>query len=442
MKLTIQEYQAFIDKKEWYELSNTDIFALYNSTLRSEWKKLSISKDMILDFILEKSKVISAMSTNTSNISEPNVIKNIFLQIQLQLDLTIDDWKEIQTKAMELIDSGVFTYESTIQDIIGAHNKNAEYLRLMMNDTWYKKLSERFKLYTSQPMKPDMFNDLTPEELIEFNLERLGFGEDYTVHLKDQDQKELLKFFKSGKEASLYNFKTFSYIDPGRVLAEVPVNEFEEILREYIENNRAISEITSWYQENKDVGIPDDLLKLILGTDSHSHNDFIQNLSADQIRDNANHFAAGTIVKSEKFTLKEIIEMKPGLKTQKLHTFNWSGFYTEEEIREFPHLFDPEYLKNSTNFFITKDTFRLLNKAWGKRQRYNSELTDFHSIFRRMDDQFRNIKNLRYLQEKCQLSDAEMAKIASDSNFSMVSNKSKDYKTLRIIDSFFKNTRE
>ena len=75
-------------------------------------------------------------------------------------------------------------------------------------------------------------------------------------------------------------------------------------------------------------------------------------------------------------------------------------FFTEEEIAANPNLFDPEYVKDSGKSYVSRETFKILNKQFNKRKQYGEGLDDFLTIIRKYSYETMTIKTIKYLVEK------------------------------------------
>ena len=108
--------------------------------------------------------------------------------------------------------------------------------------------------------------------------------------------------------------------------------------------------------------------------------------------------------------------------------------FTEEEIAANPHFFDPRVLNSRVCAFVSPDTFKLLNKTWGLRLKYNDELGNFADIVSGLQSGAISLKTLRYLKEKTNASNEVVFKVIERKHIKEA--RSKDAKKLAIVKKF------
>ena len=111
-------------------------------------------------------------------------------------------------------------------------------------------------------------------------------------------------------------------------------------------------------------------------------------------------------------------------------------FFTEEEIIANPNLFSPQTLAREPFAYVTPSTFKLLNIIWGKRRKYNPDLTDFSKIVGTVDANKITIAMLKYLVKRTNVQNAEIIKALDDHFYTKSPNP--DTKNINILMNFFR----
>jgi hypothetical protein len=195
--------------------------------------------------------------------------------------------------------------------------------------------------------------------------------------------------------------------------------------------------VDSWlpyFLEHPDYEIDDEQFKKLFDKfGGHVFGYIINNISEKVIEEKIKSIHTGYLVKRQSMSLERMSELLDHAKTD---MSGYSRFFTEEEIAQHPHFFDPRALNRRTCLYVSRDTFKILNKTWGTKQQYNDELVDFVTIVRSLTPGALSIKTLRYLKEKTSVSNEIVTSTIFGRHIDMTVASSKDAKKLSIIKNF------
>jgi len=184
----------------------------------------------------------------------------------------------------------------------------------------------------------------------------------------------------------------------------LPPDEYNDLLLKYIHLwDKEEYRWSKYYSENDSAPITDEAIDALTSYALASYRYISNNMSLTQIKKYKDKMFVGHLARKRDLSLDEITKMKG----KELDDLSDVRIFTEYEIASNPHFFDPESLKNKAKQYMTKPTFSKLNKAWGKRQRYNENLVKFRRI---MDDAFRvnmSMEDIKYLISATGASNAE-----------------------------------
>jgi hypothetical protein len=120
--------------------------------------------------------------------------------------------------------------------------------------------------------------------------------------------------------------------------------------------------------------LPDDLVKTIVDTGKLYY--FATVLTLEQIERYKDLLSLEAMLFNKRIPLDKVKEFKS------VEFFDASKirFFTEEEIIQNPEFFDPESVKKVGYLYVSESTFKLLNKTWSKKQKYENDLSDFTTL--------------------------------------------------------------
>lgn len=417
--MTVQIIQQAINNKNWSKLQDTTFLSIFSSGEKSKLDQISFNKEVFTEFIFNSNYFIKNLrSVSTSNRAIIYNIDSIIINIcktilNNNFDISVNDWKNYIKNFYILYSSGRFNSSNYLLfEMFSYHNKNTNYLKALTDDNIYKQISDLFKWKFQRQIElyKGIFDGLTATE-IEKLKNRLSFNKkNIQLASNDKNVKEILKIFSFNEILELYDKRInfFIHIDLGYVLEDYSQEDYFTLLKNRIESGKTYVSFVSYFKIHKDLEVPNWLYEFLfdyedLGpTEISRKKEFIKNcinnLTEEQIDKQYMNIPTRFLIKKTSLHLSKITEYKG----KDLYDLTREGlFYTEEEIAENPHFFNPEKLsKGEKLYYVTEDTFKLLNKTWGKRQRYNNDLTDFFEIVNKLSYNSFTIKNIKYLQEK------------------------------------------
>lgn len=448
--MTIQEIQDLINNKDWEGLTETTCLELFNFANNGEYKNITFEKDFITEFIcdlglLKKHQEYLKRQHNTDLLWVDVV--NCLLERLFQQNITLDipDWEKWVVRMKSAKNMGMIS-QSGFETALSLFLKPANYYKMIIrNDKIYKDIV--LSIYISTPLRllPQSFDGLSKDELKQLKDKitldgKARFGNyDENILLLLMFTLDEIEAIKSDRNHKL--FESFRSINLGILMKNMPHDVFLTMIRKkVIEGGGGILKYKGYFDNNLDMEIPQWFLDWIFDPDTldatmsnqysvnrNAIRAIINNMTKEQIKKYADYITIDILAQCNNLSLKDISNLKPNEK----HDL-WGStdrFFTEEEIAEFPQFFHPYNAKYRYYLYISKDTFKKLNKAWGKRQRYVPELSDFSSICKKLRiDEFIP-KNLKYLQGKTGVSNIVVIKAINDRNIENI--KHSGVKTLK-----------
>ena len=402
MTLTISEKQDLINAKNWNALVETDLLRdfRFNSTT---FKQYTFERDFVMNFLFNETR-FSAHSeyirfSLLSQFYPGDVMKNVMSRIRdLNIQITTDDWKVIAKSVAALYASTNFD-RTSCSYVLQITDKDANYLRALADDEIYKIISDSsLARYGVNNLNAEEFTKLSLEEQRKL-VTRLHLGSTKGIVVVNGDERVFAPVAKTPGE--IEKISRYLKIDVFKILADLNPDEYISMLLSMSDYNVPEYSLLPYFQNHKDFTLTNDQFKKLFdmyGPTIYQY--IINNITMEQIEDKIMTIPIPDLIKRDDLTLNKITEAR-GTSNVNLCLHK---FFTEEEIAANPHFFDPVYLNDRPCLYVTSDTFRLLNKAWNKRQRYSERLTDFTEIVHNMNTNSYTISNLRYLKSKTKAS--------------------------------------
>jgi hypothetical protein len=408
-----QEKQDLINKKDWKSLLRTDILDELNDHNNSEFRKYVFDFDFIYEFVLKRFNEIK--STTNKTVSFRYISKNMFFRAkELNLNITANQWGLIVNEFFKIKKNKANDISSLdINTFLDNENKNSEYIKFIINcknPEFYElfqvvKRSITFNSFNSEGSSVNDFIALFDAfETIYKNNRSFHTIEFY---FDDKTINRLLKEFKTDDEL-------VSFFNKGNIPLENAIKTFsEDRFISFIRKNLKIIESTDvllYVKSHRDMILPDDLVKTIF--EENKLNNFASILTLEQTEKYKNQIDIYGMVFNKRIPLDKVKEFK----SVEFFDVSKIRFFTEEEIIQNPAFFDPESVKNVGHLYISESTFALLNKTWGKKQKYDNNLSKFSSLFESLASlQYFSIDILRYLIRKTGINNTELVNAISSS---------------------------
>lgn len=408
------ELQQLINAKDWDALANTDILVLFRKGKPNVNDVPDLTPEFYSEFLFNKEYYFKAketyMQTNSSNHHFPDnvVLRNFMKYLYKHMDFKIDDWKSL-INAFDVFNNSNFQVPGDVQwHVTSLHHKNVEFIKALKDDDFYTKVRDNYHDYSVADVTPDHFKGLTPDEMKEIGWDTITLGGLQGLDIQDDTKPLIMGFFNDVYTAIT---KTWNDdVEPGLLMGNMAYDDYKTEFKKIMESEvswNIFRDLTTYFQVN-DVVIDDDFLDYMnkkASTYNVSRNYIfaipwiIPNLSKEQVIKHKSMIPLNQVTQRDDFTIDEIAQdiLGPGNHAD----LTTHRFFTEEEIRRYPELFNPERIKQNYGHYVTKDTFKMLNKAWGgKRYRYNEELTNFVRLINELSADNLTVKNLKYLKEK------------------------------------------
>lgn len=406
-----KEKQDLIDSKDWDSLSKTDILGDFNFNTTA-YMDYTFDKDFLTEFMFNRdrykeSKLSYADKANSTFYDDDN-FRHLFRRMELlNIKLSTKEWREVINTADEYSNQ-IIQKRDYMGVIVSLTYKNSEFLKLLLDDTIYKRiLTVAEDTYDHATITPKTFEGISDEDM-KIILPRLSYGGKREITFEQFDETILLKYV-DGIDGAIKLCEQNRTIKIAKVLKHLEPDEYLKVWKDYI-GREIRGSITRYYwepyfQEHKDYVATDDDIQILLDF----YGEFLFNeisfaFTDEQLIKFGKYLDIKSLAKNDRISLSKITEIKG---TGNFHLLN-TRFFTEEEIIANPHFFDPEEItvkKRGCGLYISKDTFRLLNKAWGKRQRYNENLVRFDYIVSSLRADQITISTIKYLKNKAKISD-------------------------------------
>ena len=434
-KKTVQEKQDLINAKDWDALVKTDLFADFDYGTNA-FKQYTFDRDFILSFVFNVDRFTLHTKYTASlrrvKLYSEDIFQNVLFRCaDLGIKLSTDDWKEVISAVNILLSNKIINNRAgfNVLDITG---KDVNYLRVLLDDKMVARLSSYplagtgyFKLNAIE------FAKLTPEEQ-RIVAPLLTYEYNVRVYIDNGDERIFANVTKDYREINIISQRLM--LNVSSILSDLGPDEYTKALLDLIYKDESLV-ADSWlpyFLEHPDYEIDDEQFKKLFDKfGAHVFGYIINNISEKVIEDNIKSIHIGYLAKRQSMSLERLTELV-GKKNTDLTEF--SRFFTEEEIAANPHFFDPRVLSRMPCAYVSPDTFKLLNKTWGLRQKYNDELGNFADIVSGLQLGALSLKTLRYLKEKTNASNEVVVKAIERKNIDEAW--SKDAKRLSIIKKF------
>lgn len=428
--MTVQIIQQAIDNQNWDELIKTEFFNLFNLNYdKSLTNQISFNNELFSKFIFnikyfsEHIKYINEYITNIIYFDE--IFKNIFRKIkQDKINLSEYDWKKFVGCFIDFEENYINVYRCREVDILEAlrfDNKNSGYLKLLANDD---KLYAEIKKYLSNitimiQIEHGIFDDLSDDEKEKLK-DRLIFSKHIKIRTTSANVGEFLKIYTLEEIENLASKdKFFIGKDFGNFIIDYSGDEFFNFIKDRIKKNKSIIYYKSYLKKHPEVLMPDWFSDYLFTPEnnvlSQKQNEkklfiieAINNMTLEQIDKNHQHIPSSVLFDKDDINVSKITEYKG---TRNKDYSYKTRFCTEEEIAENPHFFDPKGILHYSGYYISEETWNILNKTWKKRVKYNNKLTDFIQICNSIHNGAFNPKNIKYLKNKCNVKNSLIIKV-------------------------------
>jgi len=392
--------QDLITSKDWDALEKTNILADFDMYSKA-WESYVFEKDFVLDFIFNIDRFLQCAGVLQAGGIYKND-ENIFTHVlerahALNIDLDTDDFKSIIKNVITLMKSGkVNSYGLSF--MAGPLFKEAKYIRVLLDDKLSNELSEaKIKIYSTKvTLDINEFKKFTVQEQTKL-IPRLSFFNNvYGINLLNGDATYFETFIKTVEDAN--SVSKYLGIDVSKMLANIdPVKYTEMFLSFDKDNSLALSSWGDYYPKHPEFIFSNEQIKKLLEIYGRScFAKIINNIDDSDVLNHKHLIGVNQLVSRKGMTLDRITEIKGHVNNNLIG----ARFFTEEEIVKNPHFFSPRVISNNPCLYCSKETFKLLNKTWDLRQRYNNYLTNVEEIIKNLGTNTLNIKALRYLKEK------------------------------------------
>ena len=413
MTLTKQEIQDLIDRS-----SDKDIADLYNSEsfdVRTLKWKYTVNKKFIEKYFYKQTLIREANDTWVS------ILSSLSESVK-KLDYDESDWGKHIKYALSLIIKGVYS-GADITACIVLTNKNPAFVRYLIKNT------EKFASiigsingnnykYSNRLVRSTVYG-LTSDELEQLVVALNVYNEpprERGIGVFIEDAPIIKTLFKSTPDIVQYSVQ--EGISLAGVYAESTKGEVISVI-EYLLTKRPImgyDKILNWFKSKKII-LDDDLVDRIVKKWDRP-NELIPVLSKEKTIEYFSKLSPVSLIENDNLSIDEVMEIfrnNPKSNTSKVDLCG-TRFFTDEEIAKYPHLFSAKTLKEKPSAYVSKETFKLLNKAAGTRQPYNNDLSNFEKIIINYyaDNDRNNVLNLQnilYLKEKTNCSNSEFISV-------------------------------
>ena len=435
MTKTVQEKQDLINAKDWDELVKTDIFLDFDRGSNT-FEQYTFDRDFVLSFVFNEERFsdhTEHIFTSTGKGHFPFfILSNTMKRAQaLGIKFSTKEWKEIANGLCDLFKANRINV-ATVIDNMKITGKDVEFLRVLADDDLYKRLSEiTMTGMSAYRLDANEFAKLSPDEQEKVAL-RLTYGQRTRVYIDNGDMTIFASAVKSTQKINDLAYLLATEVS--KILADLEPSEYLRALLKLIDDkvNVRIESWLTYFHEHQDFELNKTQLKKLLDYFGGDMFNFMTgNLTDEMIMDNIMSISVENLIKRNSLTLDKIVEI---LGPRRVDLCGQTRFFTEEEIVKYPHFFDPASLNRIPCFYVSRDTFKVLNKSWGTRHRYNEDLVDFSAITATLVPTATTIKTLRYLKEKTNASNEVVINAIKRKHIDEAW--SKDAKKLSIIKKF------
>lgn len=392
MNQTVKIIQALIDNKEWGKLSEP---LHMQNFLFNGYQNYNYNDEFFNVFLTTEKYHKTFLKAITIQNWSAELLEN-FLKTANSIGFIRKlSENELHTWFSKLIKIVQNVYPKMTKDrcsgvVIDHTYKPALWFKMLINDKskleyWSNVKTGHFGI----SLTDNIFNELTDDELKGLP-DVLTFNG--TVQLKDKltTYDNLHRMFDS--EIALISWlNTIDIIEHGRVFVHKDPDEILNLIQEHAIGN--FNALQKWvmYFNVTNTEVPDELFEHI-----HSERSYrgglltyiVEQLTRQQM-EKATYLNPEAVARRKDGL--EILDLR-GIKNE---DFSNTRVFELDEIKKYPQFFDPGSLVVYLNQYVDAETFKLLNRAWKKRQRYNTALTRWDLVFRRHPKTL-SIDNIKY----------------------------------------------
>lgn len=435
MANTVQEKQDLIDAKDWDGLVLTNIFSDFDRDTAT-FEQYTFDRDFVLSFVFNEDRFTEhsahIFASTGKDIFPYFVLFNVMKRVrELGIKFSTAEWKVIIGTVCDLIEVRSIN-SATANDIVAITGKDAAFLRALADDDLYDRVLDiKMSGLNAYRLDAEEFAKLTPQEQEKVAL-RLTYGQRTRVYIDKGDMRIFASAVKSPQDLNRLAYLIAT--DVGKILADLEPGEYLNTLFELLDKQVKVG-VDYWlpyFLDHQDYELSETQFKKLsdhFDTDMYRY--IIGNLTDKMIMNNIKSIDIEILIKRDSLTLDKIAEF---LGPRSANLCGAPRFFTDEEIAQHPNFFDPDFLRHKPWFYVSRDTFKILNKSWGTKYRYNEDLTDFSAITAALAPAATNIKTLRYLKEKTNASNEVVVKAIGQKHVDEAW--SKDAKKLAIIKNF------
>ena len=439
---TQQEKQDAITARDWDSLVQSNLFRDFDFNNRT-YESYTFDKDFILEFVFNVARHTAHKEFMRTNMRltyyTDDVMRHVFERISnLGITFTADEWLKIISATSDLtktvtIDRGAAIY------VLSLNGKDVNYLRALLDDVTYRKIQEiKISSISASRSKLDIseFNKLSLDEQRQI-IPRLNFGTGYPISSVNGDVSDLAHLASTPEETVKLAWDLG--VNVSELLQNTDPDTYTNMLIGLNDSETGAQLIKRWgdyYTDHTYFKLSDGQLDKLF--DVYNNDVFryvINNITDEQLAKYAKSMPTRVLVNRESLPLSKITELR-GTDNFDLTRHR---FFTEEEIRDNPHFFDPKSVTLTCMYYVSPGTFKLLNKTWGKRLPYKGCLSSFEILAKNQPrgSEF-SFKPFRYLIEKTGAPNDVVCSVISDIYINPDWNA--DAKKLSVIQDFIKKS--
>jgi len=396
-----KEKQELITSKNWDKLSQTDIFCDFGFDLDT-CNGYVFEKEFLTDFIFDDNYFERTKKYVNDELGKVFYVDMLFSNIlfrsnALSIVLSTEEWKKIITFLHSSVTSHLINSRDAIY-FFTLTGKDINFFRACLDDNTSKKIKsiERQKIRITQTLDANEFRKLSPTEQqkVIYTLPIDCFS---ILEIKNGDGSVFENIADSPNEVEILS--KFIGIPVSEIYKNLSPDKYYEKLKELVKSGIKpyVYRWCNYFRKHPEFVLTQEQFEFFLESFNTSViSTIILNISIDMLKSNFRKIAPISLLLRPEITLDDMTE----LYGKQRMDLTGVRFFTEEEIVKNPHFFDPNKLNDSTTLYCSKETFKLLNKTWGTKHKYNTNLTDCRSIVRKLNDETLSAKALKYIKRK------------------------------------------
>lgn len=402
---TQQEKQDAITARDWASLVQSNLFRDFDFNT-STYESYTFDKDFILEFVFNVARHTAHNEFLRTNMRltyfTDDVMRHVFERISnLGITFTTDEWLKIISATSDLAKTATIVRSAAIY-VLSLNGKDVNYLRALLDDVTYRKIQEiKISSIGASRSKLDIseFNKLSLDEQRQI-IPRLNFGTGYPISSVNGDVSDLAHLASTPEETVKLAWDLG--VNVSELLQNTDPDTYTNMLIGLNDSETGVQRIARWgsyYENHTYFKLSDGQLdKLFDVYNSVVFRYVINNITDDQLVKNAAQISTRVLFKRDGLTLSRVSELLGDNNTD----LTGHRFFTEEEIRDNPQFFDPKSVIDTNMYYVSPDTFKLLNKTWGKRIQYRGTLTTLDVLISKnlSIGSLASIETLRYLVQK------------------------------------------